>query len=138
MNCSRLLLRRLAGETYSASPKRSWPRVGYERDAHLVRAKVEAVDFGGSDRYNRVRMDTQNNPPAEEEASEKASSDSIRLDAYLKLTGRARSGGEAKHRIQAGDVLVNGVMETHRSRKIRVGDRVTLNGETSEVEIPDA
>ncbi len=60
----------------------------------------------------------------------------IRLDQYLKFTGRARSGGEAKFRIQAGEVSVNGTVETRRSRKLFRGDRVTQGGETFEVEIP--
>ena len=57
---------------------------------------------------------------------------SIQLDHFLKLTGRVRSGGEAKHRIQAGEVSVNGVVETRRSRKLVRGDRVTLDGATTE------
>ena len=65
-----------------------------------------------------------------------ASPSSIRLDHYLKWIGKARSGGEAKHRIQAGEVLVNGVVETRRSRKVAPGDRVTMDGETREVELP--
>mgnify|MGYP001558376787 CR=1 FL=1 len=59
----------------------------------------------------------------------------LRLDQYLKFTGRARSGGAAKFRIQAGEVSVNGTVETRRSRKLVRGDRVTLGGETFEVEI---
>lgn len=54
----------------------------------------------------------------------------IRLDQYLKLTGRVRSGGEAKHRIQSGDVKVNGATENHRSRKLRRGDKVEMDGNT--------
>ena len=58
----------------------------------------------------------------------------MRLDHFLKLRGKAQSGGEAKHRIQAGDVLVNGVVETHRSRKLQKGDTVTIAGETIAVD----
>jgi ribosome-associated protein len=61
----------------------------------------------------------------------------LRLDDFLKLTGRARSGGEAKHRIQAGEVQVNGAVETHRSRKLRQGDAVTMDGETMKVEVEE-
>jgi len=61
----------------------------------------------------------------------------IRLDDFLKLTGRVRSGGEAKHRIQGGNVLVNGAVETRRSRKLVRGDKVTLDGVTSEVILGD-
>lgn len=59
----------------------------------------------------------------------------IRLDQFLKLTGKVRSGGEAKVRIQAGEVSVNGEVETHRSRKLGPGDRVTVDGETVRVEV---
>lgn len=54
----------------------------------------------------------------------------IRLDDFLKFSGRVRSGGEAKHRIQAGEVSVNGVVETHRSRKLNEGDKVLVDGVT--------
>lgn len=57
----------------------------------------------------------------------------IRLDQFLKLANLARSGGEAKHLIQSGQVLLNGAVETHRSRKIRPGDQVTLGDVTVEV-----
>lgn len=52
--------------------------------------------------------------------------ETIRLDALLKFSGHAATGGEAKHRVQAGEVRVNGAVETHRSREIRLGDRVEL------------
>jgi aspartyl-tRNA(Asn)/glutamyl-tRNA(Gln) amidotransferase subunit A len=48
----------------------------------------------------------------------------IRLDQFLKLTGLAVTGGHAKTIIQAGDVRVNGVVETHRSRDLVAGDVV--------------
>lgn len=52
----------------------------------------------------------------------------IKLDQFLKRAGVVRSGGEAKHIIQDGRVLVNGVVETRRGRKLRAGDRVEFNG----------
>ena len=58
----------------------------------------------------------------------------IRLDQFLKLSGLVRSGGEAKHLIQESQVLLNGVIETHRSKKLRPGDKVTLAGQTAIVE----
>jgi ribosome-associated protein len=48
----------------------------------------------------------------------------ITLDALLKATGRAASGGDAKALIAAGSVLVNGQAETRRGRKLRAGDVV--------------
>jgi ribosome-associated protein len=63
-----------------------------------------------------------------------ASGGTIRLDHFLKVKGRVRSGGEAKHRIQAGEVAVNGQVETRRSRKLAPGDRVEVDGAVLEVD----
>jgi len=54
----------------------------------------------------------------------------IRLDQFLKHEGLVRSGGEAKYLIQGGQVLLNGVVETRRSKKLQPGDRVTLGERT--------
>ncbi len=50
----------------------------------------------------------------------------IKLEALLKLTGAVGTGGEAKFRIQEGQVLVNGEVCLQRGRKLRDGDRVRL------------
>ena len=50
----------------------------------------------------------------------------ITLDALLKATGLASSGGEAKVYITQGQVRVNGETETRRGRKLRAGDAVQL------------
>lgn len=52
----------------------------------------------------------------------------IRLDQYLKWHGLTASGGEAKQRIQRGDVTVNGCIETRRGRQLAVGDAVQIDG----------
>ncbi len=52
----------------------------------------------------------------------------IRFDQFLKWMGLVESGGEAKIRIQGGEVTVNGVVETRRSKKLHSGDRVGLDG----------
>lgn len=52
--------------------------------------------------------------------------DHITLDALLKATGLASSGGEAKVFITEGRVQVNGDTETRRGRKLRAGDEVVL------------
>ncbi|MGC9360477.1 MAG: RNA-binding S4 domain-containing protein [Anaerolineae bacterium] len=57
----------------------------------------------------------------------------MRLDQFLKLANLVGSGGEAKHLIQSGQVLLNGAIETRRSLKIRPGDQVTLGDVTVEV-----
>ena len=50
----------------------------------------------------------------------------ITLDALLKATGLASSGGAAKVLIAGGEVRVNGEVETRRGRKCRAGDEVVV------------
>ena len=52
--------------------------------------------------------------------------DHITLDALLKASGLAGSGGAAKQLIVGGGVRVNGQPETRRGRKLRAGDEVAL------------
>jgi ribosome-associated protein len=52
----------------------------------------------------------------------------LKLDQFLKYQGLVGTGGEAKLRIQRGDVLVNGSIETRRGRQLALGDAVALNG----------
>ncbi len=51
----------------------------------------------------------------------------IELDSFLKLKGLVGTGGQAKVLIQAGQVRVNGQVETRRKRKLREGDVVTVD-----------
>lgn len=57
----------------------------------------------------------------------------IRLDDFVKRTGLVGTGGEAKIRIQSGEVLVNGEVETRRRRQLSIGDTVMLMDEQFEV-----
>lgn len=57
----------------------------------------------------------------------------IKLDAFLKFAGACYTGGEAKERIQAGEVLVNGELCQQRGRKLVAGDVVEIGGQTFEV-----
>ncbi|MDM8521023.1 RNA-binding S4 domain-containing protein [Anaerolineales bacterium HSG6] len=57
----------------------------------------------------------------------------IQLDQFLKRMGLVSTGGQAKIIIQAGEVLLNGVVETRRKKKIKSGDEVTFQDETYEV-----
>lgn len=52
----------------------------------------------------------------------------MKLDQFLKYQGLVGTGGEAKLRIQRGDVLVNGSIETRRGRQLALGDAVALDG----------
>lgn len=54
----------------------------------------------------------------------------IDLCQFLKFGGLAESGGEAKHLIGEGLVLLNGEVETRKRRKLEAGDRVATGGRT--------
>ena len=54
----------------------------------------------------------------------------IKLESFLKLANVAETGGMAKGMIQDGEVLVNNEECTQRGRKLRPGDRVTVQGES--------
>ena len=62
-------------------------------------------------------------------------SDTIKLDQFLKLMGIAATGGQAKWMIQDEMVSVNGELETRRGRKLVSGDRVTIDDQTFEVNL---
>ena len=49
----------------------------------------------------------------------------IRLDQYLKYVGLAQTGGHAKYLISEGLILVNGVVEHRRGKKLYEGDKVS-------------
>lgn len=53
--------------------------------------------------------------------------DSIRLDALLKLCDAVQSGGHAKMVIQNGEVRVNGEVCLQRGKKMRAGDEAEYN-----------
>ena len=55
------------------------------------------------------------------------------LGQALKVADVVGSGGEAKVVIQAGEVFVNGEVETRRGRRLRSGDVVEAMGERLEV-----
>lgn len=59
----------------------------------------------------------------------------IKLDQFLKVVGVVSTGGQAKVLIQAGQVVVNGAVETRRGRKLRSGDRVCLGDAGWEVQL---
>lgn len=65
----------------------------------------------------------------------KTSSNTIKLDQFLKLAGITQTGGQAKLMIQAGDVKVNDTLEIRRGRQLVSGDRVTVGEQTLEVDL---
>ena len=54
----------------------------------------------------------------------------FKLDQFLKYQGWVESGGEAKVLIRAGEVSVNGIVETRRGKRLEAGDVIQL-GERS-------
>ena len=60
----------------------------------------------------------------------------IKLQDAMKLANVVMSGGEAKAVIQGGEVTVNGEVCTMRGKKLRPGDRVSLDGQEFEVTGP--
>ncbi|WP_019009727.1 RNA-binding S4 domain-containing protein [Deinococcus aquatilis] len=66
--------------------------------------------------------------------NDKQPADTIDLQDFLKLQGLVQTGGEAKFRVQGGEVLLNGEVETRRRKKLRRGDVVEYAGHTVKVE----
>jgi ribosome-associated protein len=61
----------------------------------------------------------------------------LTLSAALKLAGFADTGGQAKRLVQAGDVRVNGRVETRRKARLRPGDEIALGDESFVLELAD-
>lgn len=60
--------------------------------------------------------------------------ETIDLQDFLKLRGLVETGGEAKFRVQGGEVRLNGEIETRRRKKLRRGDVVEYQGERFKVD----
>ena len=54
----------------------------------------------------------------------------IKLQDLLKFAGAVETGGDAKLIIQEGRVAVNGESCTMRGKKLRPGDRASIDDET--------
>lgn len=61
----------------------------------------------------------------------------IKLQDLLKFSNLTGTGGEAKERVQAGEVQVNGEICLQRGKKIRPGDKVFFAGERITVKYAD-
>jgi len=55
------------------------------------------------------------------------------LGQAIKASGLVGTGGEAKVLIQAGEVSVNGEVETRRGRRLEEGDVVEVGDERLEI-----
>jgi ribosome-associated protein len=62
--------------------------------------------------------------------------DYITLDALLKVTGLASSGGEGKAMVAAGKVEVDGRQELCKTCKVRAGQVVSLMGARVRIHAP--
>lgn len=60
-------------------------------------------------------------------------SDTIRLGQFLKMADLVDTGGTGKILIAAGDVRVNGEVDTRRGRQLRRGDVVEVLGRSVRV-----
>ena len=63
--------------------------------------------------------------------------ESIRLGQFLKLADLVDTGGDAKPLLAAGEVRVNGEVETRRGRRLVAGDVVTWGAVSARVVGPD-
>lgn len=55
--------------------------------------------------------------------------DPIRLGQFLKLAGFAEHGAHAKEMLEAGEVELNGRVETRRGAQLHAGDVVAVGGQ---------
>jgi len=62
--------------------------------------------------------------------------DYITLDALLKVTGLASSGGEGKAMVAGGQVEVDGRQELRKTCKVRAGQVVAVHGARIRVHAP--
>ncbi len=54
----------------------------------------------------------------------------IELNAFLKIIGKASTGGQAKTLIRSGVILVNGTVETRNKKKLYATDTVVIDGKS--------
>ncbi len=94
--------------------------------------------------FNRRKKQIEAEPEAPAADPVPINGDVIRLGQFLKLANLVDNGGRAKEVIAAGEVLVNGEVETRRGRQLGIGDVVQLgsqlatpvDGETFEDNLP--
>lgn len=63
------------------------------------------------------------------------STEYIKLDSFLKFCGLTMTGGQAKDLIMDGKVKVGGEICIQRGRKLRPGDVVEVEGDTTRYKV---
>lgn len=61
---------------------------------------------------------------------EKITTEYITLQQFLKFSGIAQTGGEAKILVKEKEIFVNGEPENRRGKKLYPGDEVKIDGKT--------
>ena len=59
----------------------------------------------------------------------------IRLDALLKLSALAETGGHAKEMILEGEVMVDGKVVLQRGKKVYPGSSVSISGSEESLQV---
>jgi len=65
----------------------------------------------------------------------KINTEEIKLDQFLKWANIVSTGGEAKYLIQTGEILVNGVVENRRGRKLKINDIIEVKGTNEKFQV---
>lgn len=66
------------------------------------------------------------------------SKEPVELYKILKFEGMVENGGQGKAVVAAGEVLVNGLVETQKRKKIVSGDTIEFNHEKISIELVSA
>jgi ribosome-associated protein len=79
--------------------------------------------------------DTENDTT--HDATTDPGADALPLSTVLKLAGVVGTGGQAKVLIQAGDVRVNGEVETRRKRLVHPGDEIQVGDDVFTLDVSE-
>lgn len=65
----------------------------------------------------------------------KIETENITLNQFLKWANIVGSGGEAKELIHGGEILVNGMEENRRGRKLKINDIIEIKGSNEKYQV---
>jgi ribosome-associated protein len=101
---------------------------------HAERSPGQLTHMGAQQRQQSPKTSLRGSPHGGTVSTSSQRAPQMKLDQFLKWKGWVSTGGEAKQRIQMGEVTVNDAVEIRRGRQLSAGDRVVLAGEESVVE----